>query len=102
MKNELESYFHLRFSLLPLTENLKSLRSGKRISIHFLELSSFVFLGDIEVKNCKLSFVFFILCFLDASSHLYMRVCPSVGWSVRRSVGHAFVKNGKIDGFDRK
>ena len=43
MKNELESYFHLRFSLLPLTENLKSLRSGKRISIHFLELSSFVF-----------------------------------------------------------
>ena len=38
--------------------------------------------------------------FLDASSHLYKRVCPSVGWSVgpsvRQSVGpsvdHAFVK----------
>ena len=27
--------------------------------------------------------------FLDASSHLYERVCPSV----RPSVGHAFVKN---------
>ncbi len=38
---------------------------------------------------------FFI--FLDASSHLYMRICPSVHRSVRRSVGpwvgHAFVEN---------
>ena len=25
--------------------------------------------------------------FLDGSTHLYMRVCPSVGRSVRRSVG---------------
>ena len=33
--------------------------------------------------------------FLDASSHLNMRVCPSVG----RSVSDAFVKNGKIDEF---
>ena len=37
-----------------------------------------------------------ILCFLDASSHLYKRPCPSVrwlvGWSVRPSVGYAFVK----------
>ena len=35
--------------------------------------------------------------FLDASSHLYKRVCPSVGPSVRPSVSryvcHAFVKN---------
>ena len=31
--------------------------------------------------------------FLDASSHLYMRSCPSVGPSVGWSVGHAFVKN---------
>ena len=35
--------------------------------------------------------------FLDASSHLYKRVCPSVGpsvdLSVRPSVCHAFVKN---------
>ena len=30
--------------------------------------------------------VFFI--FLDASSHLYNRVCPSVGPSVRRLVTH--------------
>ena len=30
---------------------------------------------------------------LDASLHLYKRVCPSVGPSVRLSVGHAFVKN---------
>ena len=31
--------------------------------------------------------------FLDASSHLYKRVCPSVGPSVGPSVCHAFVKN---------
>ena len=54
--------------------------------------------------------VYGICIFLDASSHLYNRVCrsvgPSVGPSVRPSVGwlvgHAFVKNGKIDDFDRK
>ena len=38
-----------------------------------------------------------VFSFLDASSHLYIRVCPSVGPSVgpsvRRSVRHAFVKN---------
>ena len=34
-----------------------------------------------------------VMPFLDASSHLYKRVCPSVGRSVRRSVCHAFVKN---------
>ena len=28
--------------------------------------------------------------FLDASSHLYKRVCPSVGPSIGRSVGNAF------------
>ena len=27
------------------------------------------------------------LAFLDASSHLYKRVCPLVGWLVGRSVG---------------
>ena len=27
--------------------------------------------------------------------HLYKRPCPSVGWSVRRSVGNAFVKIDK-------
>ena len=32
--------------------------------------------------------------FLDASSHLYERVCPSVGPSVRRSVRYAFQKRG--------
>ena len=41
-----------------------------------------------------------LLRFLDASSHLYMRVCPSVGRSVGPSVGDAFVKNGKIDDFN--
>ena len=42
----------------------------------------------------------FFLSFLDAFSHLYKRVCPSVGWSVRLyvrwSVGHTqveFLKN---------
>ena len=33
-----------------------------------------------------------IIFFLDASSHLYKRVCPSVGRSVGPSVRNAFVK----------
>ena len=33
-------------------------------------------------NGCHIKFV----SFLDASSHLYKRVCPSVGWSVGRSV----------------
>ncbi len=47
----------------------------------------------------KLFWILFqmLVSFLDASSHLYKRACtsvrPSVGRSVRRSVGHAFVKN---------
>ena len=39
--------------------------------------------------------------FLDASSHLYKRVCPSVGPSVRPLVRNAFVKiaeNGVMQG----
>ena len=56
---------------------------------------------------------FIIFQFLDASSHLYKRVCPSVGPSVRPSVGpsvgpsvrrsvrqsvrYAFSKIAKID-----
>ena len=35
--------------------------------------------------------------FLDASSHLYMRLCPSVCWSVRPSV--KLSSNSGIDGF---
>ncbi len=35
------------------------------------------------------------LSLLDASSHLYMRVCPSVQRSVRPSVRHTFIKNKK-------
>ena len=50
---------------------------------------------------------FFFQLFLDASSHLYKRVCPSVRpsvgpsvrRSVRRSVRHAFVKNAQNWGF---
>ena len=42
-------------------------------------------------------FPFLLFPFLDASSHLYNRVCPSVRptvrISVRRSVRHAFVNN---------
>ena len=37
--------------------------------------------------------------FLDASSHLYNRLCPSVGRLVSRSVGNAFIKNIKIKHF---
>ena len=51
-------------------------------------------------------FLLILFIFLDASSHLYMRVCPSVRRSfcplVGPSIGDAFVKNGKIDDFDRK
>ena len=36
-----------------------------------------------------------LLHFLDASSHLYNRACPSVGPSVRRSVRNAFVSAGR-------
>ena len=39
--------------------------------------------------------------FLDAPTHLYKRLCPSVGLSVGLSAGHGFVKtakNGKIRG----
>ena len=35
----------------------------------------------------------FFSFFLDASSHLYKRLCLSIRRSVRPSVGHAFVKN---------
>ena len=34
--------------------------------------------------------------FLDASTLLYKRLCPSVGWSVGPSVRHAFLKNRKF------
>ena len=40
--------------------------------------------------------------FLVACTRLYNPLCPSVGPSVGRSVRDAFVKNGKIDDFDRK
>ena len=36
------------------------------------------------------------LTFLDAATHLYKRLCPSVGRSVGPSVGHAFLKNCKF------
>ena len=35
--------------------------------------------------------------FLDASTHLYMRVCPSVGPSVRGSIHPAFFLIAEID-----
>ena len=65
---------------------------------------------DLTLNKYNNAEIFFkrveLISFLDASSHLYNWVCPSVGPSVRRSVGpsvgDAFVKNGKIDDFDRK
>ena len=45
--------------------------------------------------NLPLHFAITTVCirrFLDASSHLYNRVCPSVAPSVRRLVGDALVK----------
>ena len=40
--------------------------------------------SSVILPGCKNSL--FTVIFLDASSHLYKRVCPSVGPSVRRSV----------------
>ena len=74
--------------------------SGKQFyfSIQFLRtlfphwvLFSFIFFGDSVFLNLiKLFPPFRCLLFLEASLHLYNRVCPSVspsvGWSVRRLV----------------
>ena len=52
---------------------------------------------------CLKCMEFYPVQFLDASSHLYKRVCPSVGpsvrWSVGLSVRHAFVKNKGNENF---
>ena len=54
-------------------------------------------LVDPDITPDSLSMFLFVslflsLSFLDASSHLYMRPCPSVRWSVGRLVGNAFVQ----------
>ena len=47
---------------------------------------------EVVASDVPLWYIFFIKYpFLDASSHLYKRVCPSI----RQSVGNAFVKNDK-------
>ena len=72
--------------------------------VHLFSLCSF-FISFIHLIYFILFFYSFIqggkaktfLRFLDASLHLYMRVCPSIRRSVRRSIRrsvcHAFVKN---------
>ena len=40
---------------------------------------------------------FYLLRFLDASSHLYKRVCPSVGWFVRPSVRPSVMRFFQIE-----
>ena len=81
----------------PLIEMRKHLKTGKSmilianndVSCNHIIIQSFHHHEDASLALWAL--------FLDASSHLYMRVCPSVGPSVRPSVGplvgHAFVKN---------
>ena len=49
--------------------------------------------------NDRIGLMKLFRAFLDASSHLYKSVCPSVRRSVRRSVCDAFVKNAKIEDF---
>ncbi len=82
--------------------NTSRLRQGSDRS-HFFQLAieavaAFIY-GCVSTKNTrnKASTIKGITRFLDASSHLYNRGCPSV----RRSAGHAFVKNWKINDFDR-
>ena len=53
-------------------------------------------LSAISLFSSRFSLLFSLVPFLDASSHLYKRVCPSVGPSVRRSVRNAFVKSGEM------
>ena len=48
-----------------------------------------------QIHSFASSFTLHYVTFLDASSHLYKSVCPSVRPSVRRSIGNAFVKNAR-------
>ena len=58
----------------------KKLKGGSRKDPHFLSQTFFVPVFDGELQNQSVSFY----TFLDASSHLYQKVCPSVCPSVTR------------------
>jgi hypothetical protein len=62
----------------------------------FLNLSLNVLINMVLTKKIsvfnQMSVTGVLLSQLDASSHFYERVCPSIGQSVRRSAGHAFAK----------
>ena len=64
---------------------------------HFLLNDTITMNDTITFNQTFLLYSIFNIQFLDASSHLYTRVCPSVvpsvRWSVGPSVCHAFVKN---------
>ena len=74
---------HVNYNLFVLSERL-----------NFFSGSRFLFLGLFEPQTVLNMFLF-----LDASTHLYKRVCPSVGpWSVRPS--RVFFKSRKSRGND--
>ena len=66
---QISSYFMMNRAILVISRLCYSFRT------HYLEIFT----------CCKISMVHLLL-FLDASTHLYKRVCPSVG----PLVGHAF------------
>ena len=92
----------------------EKIKEGKIVKIIYWRINNEEFENDYEgfgfptvaTKNqIEPNWLWFV-SFLDASSHLYMRVGPSICWSVRPSVRWSvrdpFVKNGKINDFDRK
>ncbi len=60
----------------------------------------------LEATSANIYGIYLLFNFLDASSHLYKRVCPSVRRSVRPCVGlsarNAFVKSGEMKHLQRK
>ena len=56
-----------------------------KLIIHISIITTFSDFNAFSIFNSYLKIG--ACCFLDASSHLYTRVCPSVGRSVGRSVG---------------
>ena len=63
------------------------------IYIYAVYMATFLLNVDIMVKETYFLKIYAKFPFLHASSHLYMRVCPSTRPSIR---------DGKIDDFDRK
>ena len=67
--------------------------AGKKEKAIELYLTSVPFPIHPVPNSCLAELVTICPLFLDGSTHLYMRVCPSVGWSVTCYLN---VENGKF------